>query len=264
MKRVVLSSVLFASVLVAPSCVAIGTGSSSDSSDDAAPSDHELRGGVRTHGRLHHQCSELGPDRVGGRPLLGRLVRRGEDDEPRSVADPEVQERVVRLLPGHGLRQESDVGVPLAEELAERCGRDHEAVSDLHDVGFVVEEDGRRLGLAGDMGHVSKLVKTRLAGCHALVVESNYCPEMLLESSYPAAIRQRIDSRHGHLSNRDACSLLKSVLHDNLSLVVLTHISEQNNTPERVKTMAAQALNGHSAEIHVAWQDKPTQFFSLA
>lgn len=130
-------------------------------------------------------------------------------------------------------------------------------------VGYVVDGGGRRLGLAGDMGHVSTLVKQRLAGCDALVLESNYCPDMLLHSPYPAQIRQRIGSRHGHLSNPDACSLLKSVMHDGLRLVVLTHLSEENNRPDKVMQMASRAMNGHRAEIHVAWQDKPTPLFSL-
>lgn len=131
-------------------------------------------------------------------------------------------------------------------------------------VGYVVQYGNQRLGVAGDMGHVSTLVKQRLRDCHALIVESNYCPDMLLRSPYPPSIRQRIDSRHGHLSNPDACSLINSVAHEGLRLVVLTHLSAENNDPEKVHTMATRAMNGHNAEIHVAWQDKPTQMFTLA
>ena len=131
-------------------------------------------------------------------------------------------------------------------------------------VGYVVQDKDRRLGVAGDMGHVSTLVKQRLRDCHALIVESNYCPDMLLHSPYPAAIRQRINSRQGHLSNPDACSLISSVKHDDLRLIVLTHLSEENNHPDKVLQMATRAMNGSKAQIHVAWQDKPTPLFSLA
>lgn len=131
-------------------------------------------------------------------------------------------------------------------------------------VSYVVDSNGVRLGMASDVGHVSNLVRQRLMGCNGLVLESNYCPEMLLHSAYPPAIRQRIDSRFGHLSNADACSLLKTMIHDALSLVVLMHISEQNNTPERVRDMVSMVMRGHPAKIHLAEQNAPTPMFELA
>ncbi|NUM52464.1 MAG: MBL fold metallo-hydrolase [Candidatus Hydrogenedentes bacterium] len=130
-------------------------------------------------------------------------------------------------------------------------------------VSFVVEACGTKLGLAADLGHTTTLVRQRLAHSHGLIVESNYCPDMLRRSSYPAMIRQRINSDFGHLSNRDAGKLLAHILHDALRLVVLVHISEENNTKELAQTAAAQAMRGHAAELHVAWQDRPTPVFEI-
>ena len=130
-------------------------------------------------------------------------------------------------------------------------------------VSFVVEACGAKLGLAADMGRPTELVRRRLADSHGLVLESNYCPDMLRRSSYPAMIRQRINSSFGHLSNRDASSLLAHVLHDALRLVVLVHISEENNTKELAHSVAARAMKGHGAELHVAWQDRPTPVFEI-
>lgn len=130
-------------------------------------------------------------------------------------------------------------------------------------VSFVVEACDTKLGLAADLGHASQLVQQRLAHSHGLILESNYCPNMLRQSSYPPMIRQRIGSHHGHLSNHDASKLLAHVLHDALRLVVLVHISEENNTKELAQSVAAKAMRGHHAELHVAWQERPTPLFEI-
>lgn len=130
-------------------------------------------------------------------------------------------------------------------------------------VSFIVEACDTKLGFATDLGHITQLVRRRLSNSHGLIVESNYCPDMLRRSSYPAMIRQRINSDFGHLSNRDAGKLLAHALHDALRLVVLVHISEENNTKELAQSSAAQAMKGHGAELHVAWQDRPTPVFEI-
>lgn len=128
---------------------------------------------------------------------------------------------------------------------------------------FVIEACDTKLGIAADLGQPSELVRRRLAFSHGLILESNYCPEMLRRSSYPPMIRQRIQGRHGHLSNHDMGKLLAHVLHDALRLVVLVHISDENNTKELAQSVAAKVMRGHAAELHVAWQDRPTPVFEI-
>jgi len=130
-------------------------------------------------------------------------------------------------------------------------------------VSFTVTCEGAKMGLATDLGKVNHLVRARLADSHALVLESNYCPEKMAQSDYPAQVLQRIRSPHGHLSNRDMASLLSSLLHDALRTVVLVHISENNNSPEAARRLAESALRDHSATLHVAEQHGPTPFFEV-
>ncbi len=130
-------------------------------------------------------------------------------------------------------------------------------------VSFVVRWGEVKLGIACDLGHAPNLVKTRLRGAHALILESNYCPDMLLRGSYPPQVQQRIRSRHGHLSNRDMNTLLASLLHDGLQLVVLAHISQENNTPQLARELACRVLENHRAEVFVARQDQPTPIFEV-
>lgn len=130
-------------------------------------------------------------------------------------------------------------------------------------VSYCVQSDGCRLGLAADLGHASQLVVNKLTGCHGLILESNYCPNMLSQSSYPAALQQRIRGRMGHLSNGDACSLLAALLHHALRLVVLVHISEENNRPQLAHDAASRVLRTLPVRVCVAEQHRPTELFEV-
>jgi phosphoribosyl 1,2-cyclic phosphodiesterase len=130
-------------------------------------------------------------------------------------------------------------------------------------VSFVIEHNGCRMGLATDMGSVSNLVRQRLRDCHALILESNYCHDMIRNSPYPPQIIQRIRGNHGHLSNVDMNRLLADLLHDDLRLVVAVHVSQENNTEEKVEHMARTVLKNHPASFCIADQDRPSPMMEI-
>ena len=101
-------------------------------------------------------------------------------------------------------------------------------------VGFLLESGEGRAGSATDLGIVTRLVREKLKGCRALNLESNHDPEMLLNGPYPWNLKQRIKSRHGHLSNQESLELLHDLAHDGLEALVMAHLSEVNNHPDKV------------------------------
>lgn len=127
-------------------------------------------------------------------------------------------------------------------------------------VGFLLRAGGRTLGHCTDLGVVSRLVRHRLSGCQALVLECNHDPEMLRQGPYPPALQQRVSSRQGHLANHETATLLTELLHAELRQVVLSHLSATNNTPELALKAVKQALNGRPAarlpELTVACQQQ--------
>lgn len=131
-------------------------------------------------------------------------------------------------------------------------------------VGFSIRCDGAKLGIAADLGHAPQLVRVRLQGSHALVLESNYCPELLRKGPYPLPLQQRIRGKMGHLSNEDMSTLLAALVHDQLRLVVFNHISAENNNPALVLEMARRAMRNSRAELVVAQQHQPTPVFEVA
>lgn len=98
-------------------------------------------------------------------------------------------------------------------------------------VGFILECGAGRIGIATDLGIATRLVCEKLKGCRALILESNHDEEMLTNGPYPWPLKQRIRSRHGHLSNTESAALLDEVIHPGLEAVFLAHLSEVNNDP---------------------------------
>ncbi|RJQ75570.1 MAG: MBL fold metallo-hydrolase [Desulfobacteraceae bacterium] len=123
--------------------------------------------------------------------------------------------------------------------------------------GFTISQNGRKIGIATDLGIATGMVKEHLRTCALLILEANHDPTMLIEGPYPWPLKQRIKSRNGHLSNEDSGNLLAEIRHAGLCHVVLAHLSETNNTPQKALLAIEKALGtaGRSFDIHVACQD---------
>lgn len=136
-----------------------------------------------------------------------------------------------------------------------------------HDAGdpacFAIAQNGCKVGVVTDLGIAGALVRERLKGCQALVLEANHDPEMLKTGPYPWHLKQRIMSRHGHLSNDAAMELVAELYHDELEHVVLAHLSEENNTPEKAAAQVARAIANTRVQLSVAGQDEAGELICL-
>jgi phosphoribosyl 1,2-cyclic phosphodiesterase len=116
----------------------------------------------------------------------------------------------------------------------------HDAVDP---VGFVIADADSRLGVLSDVGFVTNLIKDRLRGSDSLFVEANYDTQLLeADTKRPWATKQRIMSRHGHLSNDQAAELVESLAHPGLHHVVLGHLSDDCNDPARAAGRIRESL----------------------
>lgn len=99
-------------------------------------------------------------------------------------------------------------------------------------IGLVIDGGEGRIGIATDLGMVTRLVREKLKGCGVLVLEANHDEDMLMNGPYPWPLKQRVRSRHGHLSNRESAGLLIEIVNPDLECLFLAHLSEVNNHPE--------------------------------
>jgi phosphoribosyl 1,2-cyclic phosphodiesterase len=114
-------------------------------------------------------------------------------------------------------------------------------------VGFVFRAEGIKMAFATDLGYIPPNVKAQLQGVDLLLLESNHDLEMLRDGPYPWAVKQRVLSRVGHLSNEAAAEFLEKSYDGQAAYVILAHLSESNNLPELARVTAERALNGRAS-----------------
>ena len=107
--------------------------------------------------------------------------------------------------------------------------------------GYIVSENSCRIGYCTDTGVMTPAMLGLLRKCDGIVLESNHCPDMLASGPYPESLKRRIRSKHGHLSNPAAAACLQAFGKD-LPQVILAHLSEINNTPEKAMGSARAGL----------------------
>ena len=133
-------------------------------------------------------------------------------------------------------------------------------------VGFRVSYGERRVGIVTDMGMATGLVREKLRGCHALIIESNHDVEMLRHSQRPWALKQRIMGRQGHLSNAQAGELVADVADAQLTHVFLVHLSEDCNRKEVATSTIKRSIHdaGHTGvEVLMTYSDRISEMVTL-
>ena len=126
---------------------------------------------------------------------------------------------------------------------------------------FTIKGNGITIGVFTDIGMACEHVIKNLSQCHAAFLEANYDEKMLEKGNYPAYLKKRIRGDNGHLSNRQALELFKTHTPPFMSLLVLSHLSAENNSPEIVYDLFAKHANG--VRIIVASRYEETEVFCI-
>jgi len=100
--------------------------------------------------------------------------------------------------------------------------------------GYIIDDGVSKVGVATDLGYVSKGIYEKLVECNIVVIEANHDLEMLRNGEYPQNIKDRIESIKGHLSNDQCANLVKHLDAKVTKLVILAHVSEDNNTAAKI------------------------------
>lgn len=143
----------------------------------------------------------------------------------------------------------------------------HDAVDNF---GFVAKYAGIKIATLMDFGHITTLIKEKLNGCHAIIVESNHCRDMLRACSvYTWDLKQRIASRTGHLSNEDLADWLTNDFDGTACHIVLAHLSQRSNEPHLARITAESALQMRpplfqaETKISLSNYKEPTEWISF-
>ena len=137
----------------------------------------------------------------------------------------------------------------------------HDAVDP---VGFVLHHAKHALGFLTDLGFATKLVHERVRAVQTLVIETNHCEKLLQnDTKRPWSVKQRIMSRHGHLSNAAAAAVVAELLSTNLRRAVLGHLSRDCNSPELAVTAVRDRAGEADLEVFCAMQREISPRFAV-
>lgn len=135
----------------------------------------------------------------------------------------------------------------------------HDAVDP---VGFVLHHGALAVGVLTDLGFATKLVYERMRAVQTLLIETNHDEKLLQnDTKRPWAIKQRIMSRHGHLSNAAAAGVIAELLEGGLRRAVLGHLSRDCNSPELAIGTVRERVGQGALELYCASQGEVSPRF---
>ncbi len=143
------------------------------------------------------------------------------------------------------------------------------AVDISHDaaepVAYVIRYSDYKITVASDMGFAGTELLKEAAGSDILAFEANHDVELLKSGNYPFYLKRRILSDVGHLSNYQSSQAIGEMVSPE-TRIVLTHLSEENNTPDTALGSITAYLNNRgipyrSAECAEQW--KVSSFHTL-
>lgn len=161
---------------------------------------------------------------------------------PKSGANGEKETRLRRkMLEDNTVSIESDEEFRIGDIDFEPFSVPHDAADNF---GFVAKNAGLRIATLMDFGHFTPLMKEKLNGCDAMVVESNHSIGMLRACPvYSWDLKERIASDTGHISNEDLAEWLTNDYDGSARDIVLAHLSQKANEPHLAKLTAEYALD---------------------
>jgi phosphoribosyl 1,2-cyclic phosphodiesterase len=120
------------------------------------------------------------------------------------------------------------------DETVKIAGMSVSAFSKSHNAADPVSytiSNGKRISIITDLGYPCANVIEHVSNSDFLCLESNHDIKMLEEGRYPYFLKKWITSDSGHLSNLQSSLCVLEHANSRLKHIMLSHISENNNTP---------------------------------
>ena len=130
--------------------------------------------------------------------------------------------------------------------------------SGSENVAFVASYRGERAAIITDLGSWTDELVRHVHGCEHISIEANYDAKRLDSGPYPYSLKERIRGRGGHLSNNQTGEFLAEVCTSATRNIVLTHLSEKNNSPHLAESTVLYYIGDlFEGDIHISLQDGP-------
>lgn len=119
----------------------------------------------------------------------------------------------------------------------------------FHTTGYVIRNEKEKLVYITDTGYIRKDVLSLIEDADYYVLESNHDVEMLMQTSRPYYLKQRILGDEGHLNNDDCAAVLNACITSKTKHIILAHLSDQANTKELCLNTTLKMLSQHEGTL---------------
>ena len=133
-------------------------------------------------------------------------------------------------------------------------------------LGFIIKHNNKSLAYITDTGYINSKYFDLLKNKTVYMIESNHDVKMLREGPYPYFLQQRVIGDKGHLSNKQTSDYLCKFIGKDTNKIVLTHISEKNNTEEKVLETFNETLKENNIKFRnviISRQNEPTEVIEI-
>lgn len=136
-------------------------------------------------------------------------------------------------------------------------------------VAYKIFNKDKKISLLTDTGCITDEMKNHIADSDLLLIESNHDEDMVLVGSYPWPLKKRVLGEFGHMSNSLAGKLLVDILKKGSEIVLLGHLSRENNFPELAYKTVECILNENNIyvkdglRLDMTFRDKCSKVYDL-
>lgn len=133
-------------------------------------------------------------------------------------------------------------------------------------VGFIIKQSTSSMVYITDTGYINSKYFEVLSNNNLYILESNHDIKMLMEGPYPYYLQQRVRGDKGHLSNKQASDYLCKFIGKDTKKIIFAHISEHNNTEEKVLETFNETLeknNMNFDNVTIARQNECTELIEV-
>ena len=132
-----------------------------------------------------------------------------------------------------------------------------------YSVGFIIKQNNKSIVYVTDTGYINRKFLNRMVNHNLYLIESNHDEVMLMEGPYPRFLKERVISDKGHLSNKTTAQYLKKIVGPNTNNIILAHISEKNNTKEKILEAINSIGLNNKINIFIAEQYEEGPFIEV-
>ena len=123
-----------------------------------------------------------------------------------------------------------------------------------YSVGYIIKHNNKSLVYVTDTGYINRKYLNKMVNHDLYLIESNHDEIMLMEGPYPRFLKERVISDRGHLTNKTTAKYLKKIIGPKTKKIILAHISEKNNTKEKVLETIKESDLREDINIYIADQ----------